>query len=401
MTKDFLSSLGVCVKILLLFFLSINDSFAQILPSSFGLHHKPSEASVNYSLLFDADGEFIYTNGNRIFNTWTVEVWYKRTANNFPASFLRENLGNDIWGSWVIRLCNEWSGYLGVAIGNIDQQGTWYGSTPVIYNWEHVVIRNNSSGYFTHLMNGQNQGGLTWYPHLNWTFISNSNSGLRGEIDEVRIWNDYRSDDEIIDNMHIELQGNESNLVAYYKMSDGNGTSLSDNSSNSYTGIITGATWATSYAPIGNLLNSFKNKPYALWKKTGTSDSRSSNGLILNVGVSLSESNFVVYGNNNTSGTLTTDLPSGESLQKRSSREWQFDEVGSVTANIKIDISLATGNTVIPAAASNYKLLYRSCSMCSFTVVATGASTSGDVITFSSVAIQDGFYAIGSTDTNL
>jgi hypothetical protein len=48
-----------------------------------------------------------------------------------------------------------------------------------------------------------------------------------------------------------------------------------------------------------------------------------------------------------------------------------------------------------------YKLLYKSCTSCSFSVYATGASNSGDVVTFSNITIQDGFYAIATTDTNL
>ena len=36
----------------------------------------------------------------------------------------------------------------------------------------------------------------------------------------MRIWNDKRTSDEINDNMFISLDGNESNLVAYYKMSE-------------------------------------------------------------------------------------------------------------------------------------------------------------------------------------
>lgn len=115
----------------------------------------------------------------------------------------------------------------------------------------------------------------------------------------------------------------------------------------------------------------------------------------------MTESNYVIYGNNNTTGTSTTNLPSGESLQKRSSRIWQFDEVGNVTSNIKIDISSATNNSVTPASASNYKLLYKLCDGCDFSVYATGSSNSGDVITFTNVTIKDGFYSIGSTDTNL
>ena len=50
----------------------------------------------------------------------------------------------------------------------------------------------------------------------------------------------------------------------------------------------------------------------------------------------------------------------------------------------------------------NYKLLYKSCSMCDYSIEASGSSISStDNITFSSVAIKDGFYSIGSTDNNL
>ena len=406
MIKDFLNSSGAYIKFLILALCIINKCWSQILPSSFGVHHKPSEASVNYALFFDADGEYISTEGSQISGAWTIEVWYKRPVNTNTASFLRANAGNNIAGNWEIILSNKYvysgTNYYGVSIGNNSGLGgTWYPNTPVVDTWEHVVVRQTSGGYFDHYLNYQIDGGVNWNTVLNWAYISNLTNGLRGEIDEVRIWNDLRSNDEIIDNMHIELQGNESNLVAYYKMSDGNGTSLSDNSSNNYSGTITGASWATSYAPIGNLENSYKYKPYALWKKTGTSNSRGSNGLSLNVSVSLTESNYVIYGNNDNTGISTTNLPSGESLQKRSSRIWQFDEIGTVTSDIKIDISSATGNSVTPSSASNYKLLYKSCDSCNFSVYATGSSNSGDVVTFSNITIQDGFYAIATTDSNL
>ena len=115
----------------------------------------------------------------------------------------------------------------------------------------------------------------------------------------------------------------------------------------------------------------------------------------------LAEANFAVFGNNNSSGTTSSNLPSGQSLQKRSSREWQLEESGTVTVNIKIDISDATGNNITPAAASNYKLLFKSCTECDFVVNATGSSSSGDIITFSNISIQDGFYSIASTDSNI
>ena len=41
-----------------------------------------------------------------------------------------------------------------------------------------------------------------------------------GNIDEVRIWNDVRTVDEIRANMYKELSGSEDNLVAYYKLNE-------------------------------------------------------------------------------------------------------------------------------------------------------------------------------------
>ena len=40
---------------------------------------------------------------------------------------------------------------------------------------------------------------------------------VTGRIDELRMWNDVRTQAEIKANMHTELSGNESNLIAYYK----------------------------------------------------------------------------------------------------------------------------------------------------------------------------------------
>ena len=73
-----------------------------------------------------------------------------------------------------------------------------------------------------------------------------------GQIDEVRIWSDERTADEIRANMHKELTGGESNLEGYYQMSDGSGSSLTDNSSNSNSGTLTNSpTWKTSGALTG------------------------------------------------------------------------------------------------------------------------------------------------------
>mgnify|MGYP001408671588 CR=1 FL=1 len=60
-----------------------------------------------------------------------------------------------------------------------------------------------------------------------------------GQIDEVRIWNDARTEAEIKANMYSELSGLENNLAAYYPMNYGSGTTIIDNSSNSNNGTMT------------------------------------------------------------------------------------------------------------------------------------------------------------------
>ena len=132
------------------------------------------------------------------------------------------------------------------------------------------------------------------------------------QIDEVRIWDDARTQSEIRANMHAELSGSESNLVAYYKMSNGSGTSLTDNSSNSNTGTLTnmdGSTdWVTSYAPMADLTSGYTTDIEAIWSGSSTSASDASDGLTMTVSSALSTGDFAVYGNNNTSGTSTHQI---------------------------------------------------------------------------------------------
>ena len=132
--------------------------------------------------------------------------------------------------------------------------------------------------------------------------------------------------------------------------------------------------------------------------ESGTSTSQASNGLTMSVSSTLSEENFAVFGNNNTSNTSTSDLPSGAVI--RSARIWQVDKSGTVSANIIIDISDATGNSPTVGDATNYKLLHRIGTSGNFIIAATGGSVSGDNITFSGVTVNKGFYVIAATESS-
>lgn len=68
-----------------------------------------------------------------------------------------------------------------------------------------------------------------------------------GKIDDVRYWNDVRTQTEIDDNKSKELVGNEAGLVAYWKLNN----SGTDDSSNSNTMTNSGGTYDTDPAFVG------------------------------------------------------------------------------------------------------------------------------------------------------
>ena len=411
MIRDFSSSLKELTKLIIIFIFALNKVFSQVMPISFGIHSKKSSSQeINYALSFDGSNDHLTTNGGTISTAWSFEVWYKKNGNQSAINLTNDKNSNN-GGTWALRL-GQWNNINKVGITKYSVQDYYINNSKAnldIGKWEHIAwtYQNN---LVTVYINGENlgttftRGPLANGAILYWNIIGKSVRTINGDLDEIRVWSDVRTEAEINDNMFKELNGDETGLVAYYKMSNGSGTTVTDNSSNTYDGTMVNMStddWVTSYAPIGNLNSSYQTNVEGIWKKTGTENSEDSNGLKMSVSSELAEVNFTVFGNNNSSGTTSNNLPAGESLQKRSSREWQIDEKGTVTADLIVDISDATGNSVSPAAASNYKLLYKSCVGCDFTVKASGSSSSNDVITFSDIALLDGFYSIASTDANL
>ena len=398
------------LRIFFFFVLSTNVVFAQIVPSFQGVYDKKSTSfSTSSSLIFDGSNDKVTTNLSM--NNWsafTFEAWVYPESTGSREGIIGHNdiiefgfIDSNTIHLWTARGSNK----------NWD-----FSSSTLPFNtWHHIVgvgdgtLNNNNLKIY---INGvlKAQGGSApsgdHYGTSNYTLNIgagaydplNSTKYYDGNLDEIRVWNSARSIDEIKANMFKQLNGDENNLQAYYKMSTATGTTLVDNSSNSNDGTITGATWGTNYVPLGDLNNSYQTDMEGLWEATETSASQASNGLTMTVSSTLSEENFAVFGNNNTSSTSTADLPSGTVI--RSARIWQVDKSGTVSASVIIDISEATGNSPTVGDATNYKLLHRIGTSGNFTIVATGGSVSGDNITFSGVTVNKGFYVIAATDSS-
>jgi hypothetical protein len=72
---------------------------------------------------------------------------------------------------------------------------------------------------------------------------------LKGNLDEIRIWNTALTQEEIQNNMNIQLSGDESGLVGCWNFDEGTGTQVTDQTSNGNDGTIIG-TSLLQLAPI-------------------------------------------------------------------------------------------------------------------------------------------------------
>ncbi len=75
-----------------------------------------------------------------------------------------------------------------------------------------------------------------------------------GTLDEIRIWNVARSEEEIRDNMSTELTGSEPGLVGYWNMNEGSGLTIADASGNGNDGTLLNmdeTAWVEGFVPPG------------------------------------------------------------------------------------------------------------------------------------------------------
>jgi hypothetical protein len=72
-----------------------------------------------------------------------------------------------------------------------------------------------------------------------------------GQLDEIRLWNVARTQQQMQNYMHRPLTGMDTGLVAYWRFDDGSGSTLSDASVNGNTGtLVNNPTWVLSGVPF-------------------------------------------------------------------------------------------------------------------------------------------------------
>jgi len=225
--------------------------------------------AVNNALDFDGTNAYVNVPDNDIFDftSFTVEAWIcptvqdladnhavigKSNAEWLPAStgFSLENAGTLLYGSVWDASGTEKYIQAGTLAPGIWQHVamTWTSGGSLILYINGNYVGQQSSTFSGTIANGGSLkiGVFTWVLGRYWD----------GQIDEVRIWNDVRTQPEIRANMYQEISdpSSETNLVAYYKFNEGDGDTTAVDSKGGNDGTLTnmkGDEWETSPAMFG------------------------------------------------------------------------------------------------------------------------------------------------------
>jgi len=181
----------------------------------------------------------------------TIELWFKGDQLD---GLVRQQTGDRVIGlvdgRWV--LANEGGSDKGLTIGSLADDGNWH---HLAMTWKQDA-KNGFVSYLDGRVVERRDSSNTPLPKLNAALILGGEKGksfARGTLDEIRIWNRARSQAELKADQHRRLIGYEDGLIAYWRLDEGQGKIIHDQTDNAYHGTLQGkGSWVNSDAPVGD-----------------------------------------------------------------------------------------------------------------------------------------------------
>jgi hypothetical protein len=222
----------------------------------------------NYALAFDGGSDrrraTIPHDAALAPTAFTLEAWVYPTGNASEMAILSKGSGLS-GGDYLFNLTGD---KMSLFTGDFP----WYTATSTVplNTWSHVAVTRDDSGTVTFYLNGVADGSIanTAIPTPTTVDVRIGLQGgdclcneFIGTIDEVRVWNTARSQEDIEATRSILLAGNEAGLVANWRLDEGTGQTLADTTGR-HSGFL-GADaeadsadprWIVSSAPVENLI---------------------------------------------------------------------------------------------------------------------------------------------------
>ena len=234
-----------------------------------------------------------------------------------------------------------------------------------------------------------------------------------GALDEVRVWNVERSQEQLQKYMFQELKGDEEGLVAYYNFNTAYDNVVPDMSLNDNTGILQNASdpswsWAPSHAPVGDQDMYDLYDRVAAWSGKLGEDfdyalSNSGFSVIADIQRKAFEK-YVLFAHDGETGTSTDNEPEGDHQGfLRTQREWYLNQAGDPVLSVFLNLTeAAAGGEPLPQTTEKeqYALLFRENADERFTAIAFPEQLFQENLIFNNLILQDGYYALGYSESS-
>ncbi|MEP6663109.1 MAG: LamG domain-containing protein, partial [Verrucomicrobiota bacterium] len=214
-------------------------------------------------LKFDGTNGYVQVAHNNDLNAYplTASAWFRTTNTNNVVQGIVSKYVDSSGNGWTVVVQNgRLRGFYLRSFASIALDVT---STAIVADgaWHHAAMVVDVSGGKLFL-DGTNVGTGTWsgtpgattsVEPLQIGRYYNYAQRFSGTIDEVAVWNRALTTNEILLQKNLLLAGNEANLVAYWRLDEGTGTTTADASGLGHTGtLLSNAVWTGSTAYLGD-----------------------------------------------------------------------------------------------------------------------------------------------------
>ena len=238
---------------------SINDAtrntriFVSSYPDAFNLAFFGNRNGTPWNALnFDGNDQAVVTDNSalRITGPMTVEAWFRVTThqNDWVRIVGKGASGPRNYGLWI----HKNGTFLFQQYGSGGSTGAAYNAPIQTNQWYHIAGVRKASGSSDLYVDGQlrsSDNSPVTIPSTSADALTFAYAGfhtyLKGQIDEVKIWNVARTQAEIQSGLYNKLSGDEQGLVGYWDFDEGTGNTAYDKTGNGHNASRNTATWTT------------------------------------------------------------------------------------------------------------------------------------------------------------
>lgn len=204
--------------------------------------------SYNNSLAFDGVDDRIVLDDDPVsyHQAFTIEMWFKTAQDGDIISYSHPDL-NEVNQGWSVRIEDDRSIQLVFLNEAIEAEFTTFTLTD--NEWHHIAFSFTGEDHpggdeLTMYVDGLSVGSRSVHfydldPSDNHETMFGASQGngiqsfFRGQLDEIRFWDNQRTDGEIKSNYNLQLTGNEDGLASYYNFNQ----AIANNAGNSETTV--------------------------------------------------------------------------------------------------------------------------------------------------------------------